>query len=65
MAAQVLPGLALLGAGIFVKDQYVSALRNVVDVVELKYVWSRSAVRCFLASMLTLLFQSQPGEGKN
>lgn len=46
MTTQFLPGLALLGAGIFVKDQYVGALRNLADVIELKYVWSRSAVRC-------------------
>eukprot|EP00850_Spirogloea_muscicola_P017811 SM000156S02167 [mRNA] locus=s156:174236:178098:- [translate_table: standard] len=39
------PTLALLGAGLFVKDQYVEKLRSLVDSITVAAVWSRSKVR--------------------
>eukprot|EP00897_Mesotaenium_endlicherianum_P002663 jgi/Mesen1/2424/ME000157S01558 len=41
MASEV-PSLAVLGAGIFVKDQYVGILKNLTDFVSVRYIWSRS-----------------------
>ncbi|KAJ7563929.1 hypothetical protein O6H91_03G130800 [Diphasiastrum complanatum] len=37
-----LPGLALVGAGIFARAQYIPHLRNMKDVVSLRAIWSRS-----------------------
>eukprot|EP00850_Spirogloea_muscicola_P012100 SM000077S21574 [mRNA] locus=s77:239014:242436:- [translate_table: standard] len=39
------PTLALLGAGLFVKDQYVEKLRCLADSITVAAVWSRSKVR--------------------
>ncbi|KAK1287904.1 hypothetical protein QJS10_CPB19g01018 [Acorus calamus] len=44
MAAQdvVLPKIAILGAGIFVRTQYIPRLADKTDIVDLKAIWSRS-----------------------
>ncbi|WZY94767.1 hypothetical protein YC2023_067096 [Brassica napus] len=36
------PGIAILGAGIFVKTQYIPRLAEISDLVNLKAIWSRS-----------------------
>lgn len=38
------PGIAILGAGIFVKTQYIPRLAEISDLVNLKAIWSRSEV---------------------
>ncbi|XP_058073503.1 dehydrogenase FPY6 isoform X2 [Magnolia sinica] len=37
-----LPQIAVLGAGIFVRTQYIPRLREIADIVVLKTIWSRS-----------------------
>ncbi|XP_077215086.1 NAD(P)-binding Rossmann-fold superfamily protein [Tasmannia lanceolata] len=37
-----LPQIALLGAGIFVRTQYIPRLREIADIVVIKTIWSRS-----------------------
>ncbi|KAL9292130.1 putative NAD(P)-binding domain superfamily [Arabidopsis thaliana] len=36
------PGIAILGAGIFVKTQYIPRLAEISDLVDLKAIWSRT-----------------------
>ncbi|KAH9741027.1 GFO IDH MocA domain-containing protein [Citrus sinensis] len=36
------PRIAILGAGIFVKTQYIPRLAEISDLVSLKFIWSRS-----------------------
>lgn len=36
--------IAILGAGIFVKTQYIPRLAEISDLVSLKFIWSRSEV---------------------
>ncbi|KAJ0083833.1 hypothetical protein Patl1_29823 [Pistacia atlantica] len=36
------PQIAILGAGIFVKTQYVPRLSEISDIVSVKFIWSRS-----------------------
>lgn len=38
------PGIAILGAGIFVKTQYIPRLAEISDLVDLKAIWSRTEV---------------------
>ncbi|XP_068643001.1 dehydrogenase FPY6 [Aristolochia californica] len=38
----VLPHIAVLGAGIFVRTQYIPRLREIADIVVVKKIWSRS-----------------------
>lgn len=38
------PGIAILGAGIFVKTQYIPRLAEISDLVVLKAIWSRTEV---------------------
>lgn len=38
------PGLALLGAGVFASTQYVPKLGSLAHLVSLKVIWSRSKV---------------------
>lgn len=38
------PGFALLGAGIFSRNQYLPVLRDMQEVMTLKAIWSRSEV---------------------
>ncbi|KAL0899525.1 hypothetical protein Bca101_083486 [Brassica carinata] len=42
MANESPPGIAILGAGIFVKTQYIPRLAEISDLVNLKAIWSRS-----------------------
>ncbi|KAJ4894160.1 NAD(P)-binding Rossmann-fold superfamily protein [Raphanus sativus] len=42
MANQSPPGIAILGAGIFVKTQYIPRLAEISDLLILKAIWSRS-----------------------
>lgn len=44
MANQSPPGIAILGAGIFVKTQYIPRLAEISDLLILKAIWSRSEV---------------------
>ncbi|KAL5983304.1 hypothetical protein ACLOJK_017388 [Asimina triloba] len=37
-----LPQIAVLGAGIFVRSQYIPRLKEAADVLVLKTIWSRS-----------------------
>lgn len=46
------PGIAILGAGIFVKTQYIPRLAEISDLVNLKAIWSRSEVTILLLSVL-------------
>lgn len=41
------PGIAILGAGIFVKTQYIPRLAEISDLVVLKAIWSRTEVTFF------------------
>lgn len=45
--ANLSPGIAILGAGIFVKTQYIPRLAEISDLVVLKAIWSRTEVTCF------------------
>jgi len=36
--------IAIVGAGIFVKTQYIPRLSEISDLVSVKYIWSRSEV---------------------
>lgn len=38
------PQIAILGAGIFVRTQYIPRLREIADCVIIKAIWSRSEV---------------------
>ena len=40
----MLPQIAILGAGIFVRTQYIPRLRELADCVIVKAIWSRSEV---------------------
>ncbi|VVA98957.1 unnamed protein product [Arabis nemorensis] len=42
MANHSPPGIAILGAGIFVKTQYIPRLAEISDLVVLKAIWSRT-----------------------
>lgn len=39
-----LPQIAIIGAGIFVKTQYIPRLAEISDLFVLKAIWSRSEV---------------------
>lgn len=39
-----LPQIAILGAGIFVRTQYIPRLKEIADRVIVKSIWSRSEV---------------------
>ena len=39
-----LPNLALIGAGLFVRGQYIPRLRQAVHLLTLKIIWSRTEV---------------------
>jgi predicted dehydrogenase len=41
----VLPRIAVIGAGIFVRTQYIPRLREIADLVVVKAIWSRSEVK--------------------
>lgn len=49
------PRIAILGAGIFVKTQYIPRLAEISDLVSLKFIWSRSEVN---HSSIPLTFSS-------
>ena len=38
------PEIGILGAGIFVRTQYIPRLSEISDLVSLKFIWSRSEV---------------------
>ncbi|XP_073004698.1 dehydrogenase FPY6 isoform X1 [Typha latifolia] len=38
----VLPTIAIIGAGIFVRTQYIPRLREIADIVVVKAIWSRT-----------------------
>ncbi|KAG0574587.1 hypothetical protein KC19_VG274200 [Ceratodon purpureus] len=40
--ADSVPGLALLGSGVFASSQYIPKLGELVDLISLKVIWSRS-----------------------
>ena len=40
----MVPQIALLGGGIFVRTQYIPRLRELTDYVLIKTIWSRSEV---------------------
>jgi hypothetical protein len=40
-----LPRIAVIGAGIFARTQYIPRLREIAHVVVLKAIWSRTQVR--------------------
>lgn len=44
-SSSMTPQIALLGAGIFVRTQYIPRLRELADYVVVKTIWSRSEVR--------------------
>lgn len=51
-----LPQIAILGAGIFVRTQYIPRLAEISNLFVLKAIWSRSEVEfCFLLSIFNLL----------
>lgn len=50
-----LPQIALLGAGIFVRTQYIPRLKEIADRVIVKSIWSRSEV-CVLIYLQSLFF---------
>jgi predicted dehydrogenase len=40
-----LPRIALVGAGIFARTQYIPRLREIAHLVVVKAIWSRTQVR--------------------
>jgi len=61
MATKV-PQIAILGAGIFVKSQYIPRLSEISHLFHLKAIWSRSQVtpfvRYYCITLFSLFFQS-------
>nr|DAD42243.1 TPA_asm: hypothetical protein HUJ06_000473 [Nelumbo nucifera] len=49
------PHIAVLGAGIFVRTQYIPRLREIADTVVVKSIWSRTEV-IHLTSARDLLY---------
>lgn len=43
---ELLPRIAVVGAGIFARTQYIPRLREISHLVVLKAIWSRTQVRC-------------------
>lgn len=43
-AEAMLPRIAILGAGIFVRTQYIPRLKEIADLVIVKVIWSRTEV---------------------
>ncbi|MQL94472.1 hypothetical protein Taro_027128 [Colocasia esculenta] len=52
----MLPHIALLGAGIFVRTQYIPRLRELVDYAVVKTIWSRTEESARAAAVLTCDF---------
>ncbi|KAJ3698324.1 hypothetical protein LUZ61_002029 [Rhynchospora tenuis] len=48
----VLPQIAVIGAGIFARTQYIPRLREIADLVVIKAIWSRSEASAKAASEL-------------
>ena len=44
--SELLPRIAVVGAGIFARTQYIPRLREISHLVVLKAIWSRTQVRC-------------------
>jgi hypothetical protein len=49
--ADAVPGLALLGSGVFASTQYVPKLGELGELISLKTIWSRSEVDLLLISI--------------
>ena len=49
--ADSVPGLALLGSGVFASSQYIPKLGELVDLISLKVIWSRSEVHLVLINL--------------
>lgn len=57
MAAKPLQ-IAILGAGIFVRTQYIPRLSEISDLVLVKAIWSRTEVLLFLVTEMLCSHQN-------
>lgn len=57
MAAKPLQ-IAILGAGIFVRTQYIPRLSEISDLVLVKAIWSRTEVLLFLITEMLCSHQN-------